>query len=194
MRYILFLLPAFIYANTTMCYKNNWNDPSTIESEKLDGGECKGEKSIGQMKNEGWSVDDIKISSGDKGFNYIYIFKYNKTKQNDNNTSLNIDYKQLAVSIEENKKDEQAKENLKEGKKLYVKLCEQCHGKKGELRAKGTSRPLNSLSIDDIKESIKGYNRQDYDRGLAILMRPYANLVNNIKLEQIKLYLDSVNR
>lgn len=62
-------------AQTTMCFKENHKDMSTIENTALHGGECKGFKSAKQMNNEGWKTDDIKITSTKNGNNYIYIFK-----------------------------------------------------------------------------------------------------------------------
>lgn len=193
MRYILFLLPAFIYANTTMCYKNNWSDPSTIEREKLDGGECKGEKSIENMKKDGWSVDDIKISSGKSGMNYIYILKQSGTSKAVTK-DLNTEVSKSLVSLEKNKEAKQVEADLKEGERFYKLKCVTCHGEKGELKAKGTSRPINTLSIEEIETSVRGYKMDEYNRGLAILMKPYASFLYDERIKQIKLYLDSVNK
>ncbi len=60
-------------AKTTICYKKGWETPSTIETVKLDGGECKGEKSLKDMKRAGWYIKDIDIKSADKGLDYNYI-------------------------------------------------------------------------------------------------------------------------
>lgn len=45
-----FVLAQGLSAQTTICYKKDWKSPSTIETTKLEGGECKGELSFAQMK------------------------------------------------------------------------------------------------------------------------------------------------
>ena len=66
---------ASLFAQTTMCFKENHTSMATIESTILDGGLCSSTKTVQDMKNEGWNVDDIKIEKSSKGNNYIYIFK-----------------------------------------------------------------------------------------------------------------------
>lgn len=69
------LFTQTLSAKTTICYKFNWEKPSTIETEKLDGGECNGDYSFKEMKKNGWFLKDIKIEkSKNKGLNYSYIF------------------------------------------------------------------------------------------------------------------------
>lgn len=60
-------------AKTTICYKKGWETPSSIETVKLDGGECKSEKSLKDMQKAGWYIKDIDIKSADKGLDYNYI-------------------------------------------------------------------------------------------------------------------------
>ena len=53
-----------------------------IENIALEGGACAGKYSMSKdMKTKGWSVDDIKISQGSNGMNFIYILKDGKTIQ-----------------------------------------------------------------------------------------------------------------
>jgi hypothetical protein len=78
-------------AQSTMCYKENWSTPSTIESTPLSGGECKDKKSLQDMKKEGWVVEDIKLGIGQSGMNYTYILKkgsYSNTAANPDNVFL----------------------------------------------------------------------------------------------------------
>lgn len=195
---ILFLI-TISNAQTTMCFKSNWNDPSTIENIALNGGECMGTKSIVQMKSEGWIVNDIKISTGTSGLSFIYVLnKANQivvpTQNNTIQTGQPIDYKKLAEGLKEQKEKDEYKDNLSHGEQYYKKTCQECHGTKGELSAKGTSEPLNSLSLDDMKERIQQYQDFELDRGLAILMRPYATLVTENDLKAIRIYLDKINK
>jgi len=68
------LLSQSAYAKDTTCFKFNWEKPSTIETVKLDGGECKGEYTFKEMKENGWFLKDITIEKGKEGLNYSYIF------------------------------------------------------------------------------------------------------------------------
>ena len=61
-----------------MCFKEGHSSMSTIENIALEGGACAGKYSIKDMKAKGWSVDDIKISQGSNGMNFIYILKDGK--------------------------------------------------------------------------------------------------------------------
>jgi hypothetical protein len=60
-----------LFAQTTMCFKENHNSMATIENTKLDGGECKSTYSIKDMKVKGWNVDDIKITTKEEKYNFI---------------------------------------------------------------------------------------------------------------------------
>ncbi len=81
---IIIFLSTNLSAKTTICYKNEWTKPSIIEKIKLDGGECNSEFSIYDMKNKGWNLQDIKITSGKKGLNYHYVLTTDKIIKIDN--------------------------------------------------------------------------------------------------------------
>ncbi len=184
-------------AQTTMCFKENHKSMMTIETTALNGGECQNQKSVQDMKKEGWSVADINIDKTKNGANYIYIFK----KEEANLSS--IDEKALEEKIlnrlEERKKQEIATKKKeayirksKSGEKLYNNKCISCHGKNGELKARGVSRPINSLNLQDFTLSIRGYNNGDYDRGMAFVMKPYATLMNDKDIKNVYVYLRSL--
>ncbi len=61
-----------LFAQTTICHKKEWTEPSTIEHITLDGGKCEGQYSLNQMKKKGWFVKDIKINTSGQGLDYIY--------------------------------------------------------------------------------------------------------------------------
>lgn len=88
-------LSANMYAKTTICYKNEWTKPSIIGKMKLDGGECNSEFSIQEMKNKGWNLKDIKITSGEKGLNYQYVLTTDEI--------IKIDNKKIVKNIENTK-------------------------------------------------------------------------------------------
>ena len=85
----------FIFAQDTVCYKNDVEKPSLIEDVTLDGGICNGKLSLNQMKNGGWDVLDIKITTSQNKFNYTYYFTKNENTKSTNNvllkTSINDD-------------------------------------------------------------------------------------------------------
>lgn len=81
MRYFIWLIALTTLSNAqmfkTMCFMENWSSPSTIEQVKMNGGKCKGEKSIEDLKKEGWDIDDIITKETDKGISYMYIMQKN---------------------------------------------------------------------------------------------------------------------
>lgn len=77
--FLVFSLCSVIYAQTTICYKNNWETPSTIEDTPLDFGECKGVYSLNQMRKKGWEIADIKIETNKNLQNYTYFLVKNDT-------------------------------------------------------------------------------------------------------------------
>ncbi|QKF80926.1 c-type cytochrome [Halarcobacter ebronensis] len=185
-------------AQTTMCFKENHKDMSTIENTNLNGGECNGTKSLTQMKKEGWEVADINITPTNDGKNYIYILK------KDEKPTSSIDEAALEQKILQKLEDRKKEEieikkqqiyaqKSKSGEKLFKNKCVTCHGEKGELKAKGVSRPINSLNLDDFTLSIRDYNLGTYDRGLAMVMRPYALSMDSNDIKNVYVYLKSIN-
>lgn len=69
-----------LYALETVCYKNGLDLPSQIESAKLDGGFCSGKSTLNDMKNDGWSILDIKVTTVDGKLSYSYYFYKNSKK------------------------------------------------------------------------------------------------------------------
>lgn len=71
------LFSTNLIAQETICYKNNIDSPSMIEKIGLEGDVCKGKLTVNDMKNDGWDVLDIKITSSQNKFNYSYYFYKN---------------------------------------------------------------------------------------------------------------------
>jgi len=81
------LLSSLVFAQETICYKNDVEKPSTVESIPLDGDICNGKLSVNEMKNTGWDILDIKITNSQNKFNYSYYFIKNENgNQVANNT------------------------------------------------------------------------------------------------------------
>ncbi|PLY04294.1 MAG: hypothetical protein C0625_16555 [Arcobacter sp.] len=184
-------------AQTTMCFKENHTSMTTIESIPLDGGECTSTKSVKDMKNDGWKVDDIKIENLANGKNYIYIFK----KESQTLSSLDEEKieQRIMQKLETRKKTEKEtrKKEIKvrmskDGKKLYINKCQNCHGEKADKSAYATSRPLINLTYSDMQLSIRDYELGSYDRGNAFIMKPYAASMNQADIKNVYSYIQSL--
>ncbi len=82
------LLSSLAFAQETICYKNDVEKPSLIENTPLEGDVCNGKLSFNQMKNSGWEVLDIKITSSQNKFNYSYYFIKNENNNLKTNSNL----------------------------------------------------------------------------------------------------------
>ena len=188
-------LNVFIFANTTMCYKNNIKDISTVESKKFDGGECKGKYSITDMKKQLWSVDDIKISKKDDGFDFIYILKKETNSLVAPAVSnTKIDYDKLSNNIKKKEEQNNKLKRLSNGKKIYINKCKSCHGTKGELTPYNTSEAINKFDLDTFKRAMRDYSMDEKNNGFAMVMKPYSEIVSSTDIEDIYEYLKSINK
>ena len=191
---LLLISSLSLFAETTMCYKENIKQVTGIENIKLDGGLCQGNISLNEMKKDGWKVADIKMSSSDKGTNFTYIFKKNEKQY----TALDMEkLEQKIVARIENNRIQDEKNRLNElkmkmsqaGKAKYIETCQKCHGEKAELKAFGTSRPLVSLNLDDINLSINQYRTRIKDEGNGLIMSPYARVLTQQDVKNIYSYI-----
>ena len=183
------LIATSLYAQTTMCFKENHSSMATIEKVTLDGGLCNSQKSVQDMKKNGWAIDDIKID----GQNYIYIFKKETTLNNVNMEQLE---QKIMLRLENNKKEEQriakvqiAQRKSRSGQKIYTSKCQNCHGEKGEV-AYGTSRAISELNLIDFTTTMRDYGLGNYDRGQAVIMRPYQ--ISKKDAQNVYVYLQSL--
>ena len=199
---ILLLSASSIFADTTMCFKENHQSMSTIETTPLDGGLCAGKNTIADMKAKGWNVDDIKISQTANGMNFIYILKtpvsQMATQSNFSGNQADMEAR-IMDKLEKKKEAEKVAEEIQikkdlsvDGKNIYVNKCQSCHGEKGESTVGGYSRPLNTLTSDEMRHSISGYTNGTYDRGRASTMQPITSTITYVTLEKISAYLDSI--
>ncbi|MFA7083421.1 MAG: cytochrome c [Arcobacteraceae bacterium] len=193
------LISSLTYANaeTTMCFKQGHSDLTTIENAKLDGGMCASLKSSNDMKKLGWVIEDIKMTPTNFGTDFIYVFKKQTSSENLSEEAL-MDKLYQRIETEKVAKEEAQKEallaaNSKAGEKLYVSKCVICHGQKGELKAKGVSRPINLLDHNEFQESIRNYNVGNTEGVMAIVMKPYANLMDYNDVKNVYTYLKSLN-
>ncbi|QKF68246.1 hypothetical protein AVENP_2765 [Arcobacter venerupis] len=198
---IILLGSSSLFADTTMCFKENHQSMSTIENTALDGGLCNGKFTVNDMKAKGWNVDDIKISQSPNGMNFIYILKTATTEVSSNFTGNQAQMEANILAKLEKKKvaEEKAKveKELKDAtilaQELYTTKCQTCHGTNGEKRAYNTSRPLKDLSLEDMQESIKNYKVGNVNSMNANIMTPYANFLDHNEIKGIHAYLKSIN-
>ena len=200
---ILLLSASSIFADTTMCFKENHQSMSTIETTPLDGGLCAGKNTIADMKAKGWNVDDIKISQTTNGMNFIYILKtpVSQAVSSSNFSGNQADMEARIMDKLEKKKEAEKKaievqaiqDAAINGEKTYVNKCQSCHGTNGEKNAYNTSRPLKDLSIEDMTVSIRDYKLGNKNSGNAVIMTPYANYVNENDIKGIYSYLQKIN-
>lgn len=76
------LLSNLTFAQETICYVNDVEKPSSVESLPLQGNICDGKFSLNQMKNNGWDILDIKITTSQNKFNYSYYLTKNESGSN----------------------------------------------------------------------------------------------------------------
>lgn len=194
------LTTASLFAQTTMCFKENHTDLTTLETVKLNGGECASKYSLTQMKEAGWSVDDIKINNN----NYIYILKRGKTNtsfaatnSNSNLSEAELEKRVLAkleAKKENEKKEKEIERKIKSGqngKDIYVNKCQVCHGQKG-LEKPGMSSKIAEQSFEAFQGSIQGYRNGTYDLGTSVQMSSYAYAVSENDIKDIYNYLQSL--
>jgi cytochrome c553 len=182
---------SLLSADTTMCFKKNWVDPSTVETTALDGGKCSSTKSLVDMKKDGWMVEDIKISSGKDGMNFMYVLKKGGNivlSDADLETRLNA----IQDKREADKKVETTNIAKIDGEKIYKNVCSKCHGTNGELSAYNTSKRLNTLSVEDIKVAFRDYGLSQKDNGMAVVMIPFANKYSSSEINNVATYIQSL--
>jgi cytochrome c553 len=188
---------SLLSAATTMCYKKDHLDPSTIENTSLEGGKCAGKRSVTDMKKDGYIVDSMKLQNGTDGLNYIYVFekKHLNTPVYSNKTvtdaQLTAQIEKIQKTKELQKVTDKAVDSLEDGKRVYETTCKSCHGD-GTISAYNTARPLKSLTLEEMQISIREYSNGGKDNGMAILMIPYATSITSNELKAVYNYLHTV--
>lgn len=92
------LVSNLAFAQETICYVNEVEKPSTVETLPLEGTNCEGKFSLNQMKNSGWDVLDIKITTSQNKFNYSYYLIKNEAGDKKPNDTL----AKVPINIENN--------------------------------------------------------------------------------------------
>ncbi|MFY9075982.1 plasminogen-binding N-terminal domain-containing protein [Malaciobacter mytili] len=188
-------LSANLSAKTTICYKNEWTKPSTIGKMKLEGGECNSEFSIQEMKEKGWNLKDIKITSGEKGLNYQYVLTTDEI--------IKIDNKKIVKDIEntktattttvaqnlQNTKDTKKVENTKIVKKYIETPYVQTAFSFEEIYAKLENVQKNEAIINkpNLRIGQSGIVVQRYENGKKIIVSNAYVTSSNGTYSKVKL-------
>ena len=183
-----------LYAQQTLCYKENLTSISEIEYVNLDGGLCKGEKNLQDMKNDSWIIDDVKINPNNGTYSFTYIFKkYNQQNVSSDNIEEKIN-KVLAQRKTKAKKERKAKillakkQRVIDGKTLYESKCSSCHGIDGNKRSRFYDK-LSEIHEFTYFQQMKAYGVGAVKSPLAYQMESVSQFLSDKDITNIYLYL-----
>lgn len=75
---------------------------------------------------------------------------------------------------------------------LYAKSCKGCHGADGAKVAMGMTRPLNALSLDEVKAALAGYKAGTYGGEKKAMMERVVKPLSDADLEALATHVDSL--
>ena len=75
---------------------------------------------------------------------------------------------------------------------LYAKSCKGCHGADGSKVAMGMTRPLNSLTLDEVKAALAGYKAGTYGGAKKAMMERVVKPMSDADLEALAAHVDSL--
>jgi hypothetical protein len=97
-----------LFAQTTLCYKENIKQATKNYNLTLDGEECKGKLSPSKMKQNGWEIDYFQALKSGILFNHLYIFKKKTINPNsiitkNEKMKIKIEKQRLALDLSQKK-------------------------------------------------------------------------------------------
>ncbi|MGM0532996.1 MAG: c-type cytochrome [Campylobacterota bacterium] len=90
-------------------------------------------------------------------------------------------------------KEQETIDRAAEGKELYTRKCQSCHGKNGRVKAYNKSARLDTLSLSEFEHAIIEYKNGDRKGSTAFVMRPFADTLTTNDVKNIHAYLQSIN-
>jgi cytochrome c len=75
---------------------------------------------------------------------------------------------------------------------LYAKNCKGCHGGDGAKVAMGMTRPLNALTLDEVKAALAGYRAGTYGGEKKAMMERVVKPLSDADLEALASHVDSL--
>ncbi|KAB7887925.1 c-type cytochrome [Poseidonibacter ostreae] len=186
------ILSTSLYAETTLCYKENVSSISQIQTLKLDGAYCDGKKTIADMKTDLWEVSDIKTTMTNDKYNFVYIFKKDTITEDMIENKIN----KVLLSKEIVKKEDKPltkKEKLSLGKNIYTKDCSSCHG------VEANQRIFNSDKLTNLPEYTFFQKMNEYRFGTdsslnASRMNEASKFLENTDIENIYEYIQTLKK
>lgn len=81
-----------------------------------------------------------------------------------------------------------------DGATLY-NSCKACHGAQGQMKAMGKSKPLNTLTSDQIATDLKGYKAGKLNRyGFGAAMKPHAAKLSDADIDALAKYIPTLKK
>lgn len=75
---------------------------------------------------------------------------------------------------------------------LFAQKCASCHGTKAEKSALNKSQLIATLSEQQIKDALKGYQNGTYGRDMKALMQGQAKPLNDAQIEALAKYISAL--
>ena len=75
---------------------------------------------------------------------------------------------------------------------LYARNCKGCHGIDGSKVAMGMTRPLNSLSMDEVKTALDGYKAGTYGGAKKGMMERVVKPLSEEDIEALAAHIDGL--
>jgi len=79
-----------------------------------------------------------------------------------------------------------------QGKEVYYQKCVSCHGVNGEKEAIGTSRAINTLSQEEVKNALTGYANDTYGGKFKNLKRGMARTLSKEDIDALSVYIQTL--
>jgi len=78
------------------------------------------------------------------------------------------------------------------GKEVYYKKCVSCHGVHGEKEAIGTSKPINTLTEEEVRRALTGYVDGSYGGKYKHLKRGMARTLSKEDIDALSVYIQTL--
>ena len=75
---------------------------------------------------------------------------------------------------------------------LYQSKCASCHGKQGEVKALNTSRPINTLSQEQIVTALDGYKDGSYGGQYKMMKKGIVRRLNPDEINELAHYITTL--
>jgi cytochrome c553 len=110
-----------------------------------------------------------------------------KTANSDNGKSM------FSIFTVEEKAIKTKEQTVADGKNIYQNKCSFCHGQRGELAGNGSTKAPNSMSEEDLVDSLIGYSRDEsFGGSMRIIMSQYTNTLSKDEMKAVAKYIKSL--